>query len=80
MMKDPKHAVYFEVNDMGAVKLLSRWMRSRAIAKTNPDRKGQIRCFTREGEFAGKIIFRNQALTGRAIREIGKYHKAIQEL
>lgn len=79
MMKSPKHAVHFEINNMGAVKLLPRWMRSRGVAKTGPDKKGDIRCFTSEGEFAGKIIFCNQALTGRAFREIGKYCRTLQE-
>lgn len=79
MMKSPKHAVHFEVNNMGAVKLLPRWMKSRHIARTDANTKGQVRCFTREGEFAGKIIFCNQALTGRAFKEIGKYCRTLQE-
>ena len=80
MMSDPKHAEHFEINNMGAVKLLSRWLRRNRVANTNRDRKGRICCFTREGEYAGKIIFRNQALTGRALTEIGKYQKKLQEL
>lgn len=80
MMKSPKHADHFEINNMGAVKLLSRWLRSRHVANTNRDRKGRICCFTKEGEYAGKIVFRNQALTGRALTEIGKHQKKLQEL
>lgn len=78
MMKDPKHAVHFEINNMGAVKLLPRWMRSRGVAKTSPDKRGDVRCLTRDGEFAGKIIFCNQALTGRAFKAIGKYCSTLQ--
>lgn len=79
MMKSPKHATHFEINNMGAIKLLSRWMRRHKVAKTNHDGKGQLYCFTRTGEFAGKIIFCNQALTGRAVKEIGKYQRTLQE-
>lgn len=80
MMKSPKHADHFEINNMGAVKLLPRWLRSRRVANTNRDRKGRICCFTKDGHYAGKIIFRNQALTGRALTEIGKHQKTLQEL
>lgn len=78
MMKSPKHADHFEINNMGAVKLLPRWLRSRHVVNTNRDSKGRICCFSREGEPVGKIIFCNQSLTRRAIKEIGKYRKALQ--
>ncbi len=78
MQKSPKHTVHFEINDIGAVRVLPRWMKSRGIAKANPDGKGQLCCFDRNGDFAGKIIFRNQALTGRAIKQIGKHCRTIQ--
>lgn len=77
MMKDPKHAVHFEINNMGAIKLLPRWMRSRGVFKTTPDKRGDLFCLTRDGEVAGKIIFCNQALTGRAFKQIGKYCRTL---
>lgn len=80
MMKSPKHADYFEVNNMGAVKLLPRWLKSRCVTNTNRDKKGRICCFTKNGNLAGKIIFRNRALTGRALTEIGKHQKKLQDL